>query len=671
MHQQDLAAACRVDGIIADILRDRGIVSVDDAQAFLYGHAHLFHDPMQMQDMERAVRRLWAAVDADEQILIVGDSDADGITATTVLLEYLRSVGARVGFYIPAPEDIPRFWKGELLEKLDGVDLIVTVDTGISAFCEQSPLARLNVIITDHHECKHQVPQAYAVVNPKRADDGYPFSHLSGAGVALKVICAMAGMRGDAEAEFLRFCDLVAIGTVADAMPLIDEHRYIVKQGLACMQKRGRVGLDMLLRSAGYNFNRPITASSTGFVVAPRLNAAGRLDRSDLAIELLMTDNHTQARILSEKLTQMNRERQQVESIALEAAATMVEQTVDTERDPLILLRVEDWPTGIPGIVASRLVDRYAMPCIVVSFSGGVGRGSGRSIKGFDIFSAIGECAPLLSEFGGHELAAGFTVSEADFPEFKRRMLAYASAVRRKDDVQHLTVSSVLSADAVTMDLARQLRLLEPFGMENPQPLFLTREVTVEEIMPLANARHMRFVLKKDGQVFTGLMFGHSLRELCCTAGDTVDLIYALDVNVGKTGEQLQLIIKRIDLSQRYLTPGYEAEYERFMSGEDGVLPAPAIPGRKDIIDVYSYLLRTMGEADMKAPRYQAVMARRISRAFGKPFTYSQLMLSLQVLCELKMVELTYMGKQICIRVICCNEKKNLTQSALWRRLKG
>jgi hypothetical protein len=207
--------------------------------------------------------------------------------------------------------------------------------------------------------------------------------------------------------------------------------------------------------------------------------------------------------------------------------------------------------------------------------------------------------------------------------------------------------------------------------MENPQPLFFTREVLLEELMPLANVRHMRFILKKDDQTFIGLMFGHSLRELRCTSGDLVDIVYALDVNVGKAGEQIQLIVKKIEVSRCCLVPGYEAEYDRFLAGETNELPADAVPDRKDIIDVYSYLLRTMGEADVSVPRYQTVMARRISRAFGKPFNYSQLMLSLQVLSQLKMVELSYAGKQIQIKVNCCREKKNLTQSALWRRLKG
>ena len=672
MHIQKLADACCIDPIIADILAERGVDDVTRAQDFLYGQTHLFHDPFSMRDMDRAVSRIWQAVDQEENILIVGDSDADGITATTVLLQYLRAVGAKVNYYIPANDAIQHFWHGDDAEKLHGVDLIVTVDTGISVMLGGTFPKDIDIIITDHHECKKQLPAAYAVIDPKRTDDGYEFSSLSGAGVALKVVCAMAARRGDEQAEFMRYCDMVAIGTVADAMPLMDENRYIVKQGLAQLQKHQRVGVDMLLRSAGYNFNRPITASSTGFVIAPRLNAAGRIGRSDLAVELLCAENHAQARTLAEKLSQLNRDRQHMESVAVEAASAMVEKEIDWEKDSLILLRVEDWPTGIPGIVASRLVDRYAVPCIIVSFADGIGRGSGRSVKGFDIFSAIQDCSYCLTEFGGHELAAGFTVEETKFEEFKNQMLKWADENRLKYGRRPmLPIACELSASQITMELARQLQLLEPFGMENPQPLFVTKEVLLEELMPLANARHMRFSLKKDGRTFTGLMFGHSLRELCCTAGDPVDIVYALDINVGKDGECLQLIVKKIEVSACCLTPGYEAEYERFMTGDTEDLPEQAIPDRKDIIDVYSYLLRTMGEADVSVPRYQTVMARRISRAFGKPFNYSQLMLSLQVLSELKMVELSAVGKQIQIRVNCCNEKKNLTQSALWRRLKG
>lgn len=672
MDNVTLAQACHIDSIVADILLQRGISSIEQAQNYLFGHQQVFHDPMHLQDMAGAVSRIWQAVDRQEHILIVGDSDTDGITATSVLLMYLRSVGAKVSYYIPHSDELMAFWRGEQKEVLADVVLIVTVDAGISSLTDGDCLAPADVIITDHHECKKQLPSVYAVIDPKRSDEKYPFAHLSGAGVALKLICALAGQRGDPHAEFLRYCDLVAIGTVADAMPLTDENRFIVKEGLAQIQKRQRVGLDMLLRSAGYNFSRPITASSTGFVIAPRLNAAGRIDRSDLAIELLCTDNHAQARSLSEKLAQLNRDRQQIEGVSVEKASALVEREIDLEIDRLILLRVEDWPTGIPGIVASRLVDRYALPCIIVSFSDGIGRGSGRSVKGFDMFSAMQDSAELLVEFGGHELAAGFTVTEENFEVFRQAMLDRADAIFRENGyAQVLPISAEVTPQQITMDLAHQLQLLEPYGMENTQPLFMTKEVLLEELMPLANQRHMRLSLTKDGKAFTGLMFGHTLRELRCTAGDVVDIVYALDINVGKSGESLQLIIKKIEVSQCCLVEGYEEEYERFMAGELERLPEAAVPDRKDIIDVYSYLLRTMGEADAAIPRYQTVMARRISRAFGKTFNYSQLMLSLQVLSELKMVELSHMGRQIQIRVNCCNEKKNLTQSALWRRLKG
>lgn len=671
MDAMGLAQVCQIDPIVADILLQRGITTVQQAQNFLFGKQMIYHDPMTMQDMPRAVARIWQAIKRQENILIVGDSDADGITATAVLLMYLRSVGAKVTYYIPTSEEIMSFWQGKKRDVIEGISLILTVDTGISSSLENTAFAGIDVIITDHHECKRRLPMVYAVIDPKRRDDTYPFAQLSGAGVALKLICALAAQSGNPQDEFLRYCDLVAIGTVADAMPLHDENRCIVKQGLARIQKRQRVGLDMLLKSAAYNFHRPITASSAGFVIAPRLNAAGRIGRSDLAIDLLCTEDYAQARALSEKLAQLNRDRQQLEGVSVEKATALMEQEFNPDNDRLIFLRVEDWPTGMPGIVASRLVDRYALPCIIVSFSDGVGRGSGRSIKGFDMFRAIEDHAELLTEFGGHELAAGFTVTEEHFDSFRRAMQQQAQAVFLQNGYQQkLPISATLSFSQITIGLARQLQLLEPFGMENIQPLFLTKEVMLEELMPLANARHMRLTLSKDGKTFTGLMFGRTLRELACTVGDTVDIIYALDIHVGKDDENLQLIIKSMEVSQCCQVDSYECEYKRFMAGEIHHLPDAAIPDRKDIIDVYSYLLRTMGEADAAIPRYQTVMARRISRAFGKPFNYSQLMLSLHVLSELKMVELTDTGHQIQIRVNCCKEKKNLTQSALWKRLK-
>lgn len=672
MDGQMLADACGIDSILADILIERGIDSVDHARDFLSDSHVIFHDPMTMRDMPRAVERIWRAVDGQEKILIVGDSDADGITATAVTVQYLRSVGADVRYYIPPTDRIAAFWRGEVSEITKGIDLIITVDCGISALSEGVGDMAADVIVTDHHECKSVLPKVYAVLDPKREGETYPYPHLSGAGVALKLICALAALRGNPTEELDRYCDLVAIGTVADAMPLTDENRSLVKMGLRQMQSKRRLGIDILLRSASYNFNLAITASCAGFVIAPRLNAAGRVDHSELAVELLCTDQAAQAHQYAEKLMQFNRERQQIESGAVEAASTMVEQEPNQEGQRLLFLCVEDWPNGIAGIVASRLVDRYALPCVIVSVSHGIGRGSARSVKGFNMFAAMGESAHLLDEFGGHELAAGFTVKEENIPALKEALIHRAKRICSDAGyAPGLSVSAVLDVEQITLDLAHQLQKLEPYGMENPQPLFVTKEVLLEELMPLANVRHLRLSLEKNGRRFTGLMFGHTLRELRCSAGDLVDIVYALDVNTSKHSEQLQLIIKKIEVSQCCLAEGYEREYEQFMAGELDRLPEAAIPDRKDVIDVYSYLLRTMGEADADTPRYPSVMARRISRAFGKPFHYSQLMLSLGVLSELKMAELHPMGRQVRILVNCCNEKKNLTQSALWKRLKG
>lgn len=672
MDNQMLAAACGIDSILADILIERGIESIEQAHDFLSDTKLIFHDPMSMQDMAKAVDRIGRAVTEQERILIVGDSDADGITATAVLYQYLCSLGAVVTYYTPPTDGIAAFWRGECPEITSGIGLIITVDCGVSALGEGDGCLTADVIVTDHHECKRALPQVYAVLDPKREGETYPYPHLSGAGVVLKLIYAMATERGNATEALYRYCDLVAIGTVADAMPLTDENRSLVKLGLRQMQNKRRLGLEILLRSAGYNFNRAITASCAGFVIAPRLNAAGRVDHSELAIELLCTDNAAKARQYVEQLTQFNRERQQIESVAVETAAAIAEQELKQEGQRLLFLCVEDLPNGIAGIVASRLVDRYALPCVVVSVSHGIGRGSARSVKGFNIFAAVGDCTELLEEFGGHELAAGFTVKAEKIPALREAMMWRAEQmVSDAGYAPGLSVSAVLEVEQISLNLAHQLQKLEPYGMENPQPLFVTREVLLEELMPLANMRHLRLGLEKNGHSFAGLMFGHTIRELRCSAGDLVDIVYALDIHAGKQSEQLQLIIKKIEVSQCCLVEGYESEYEQFMAGELERLPEPAIPDRKDVIDVYSYLLRTMGEADADTPRYPTVMARRISRVFGKPFHYSQLMLSLGVLSELKMVELSPMGRQVRIQVNCCNEKKNLTQSALWKRLKG
>lgn len=663
-----LAAACGQDPIIAEILIRRNIKTPQAARSFLSADQPLY-DPFLFDQMEKVCDRVEKAIAGKESILIVGDSDADGITATAILLDYLRSRGARVSCAIPASSEVSAFWR----EGNAQADLILTVDCGISfGEAELSPYARrgCDIIISDHHECRKALPLAYAVINPKWKKEGYPFSDLSGAGVALKIVCALAGRRGREEEALDRYCDLAAIGTVADAMPLVEENRCLVRRGLDRMQSSRRVGIDLLLRAAGANLRRPITASAVGFVIAPRLNAAGRAGMSDCAIRLLTADSAAEARPLVDTLSQLNRERQKTEGVCLKEALARVRENDPGPEPAFLMLSVHDWPTGMPGIIASRLMDIYHCPCVVVSFSGGCGRGSGRSLKGFDMYSALQKNSALLSDFGGHELAAGFTVREENFPALQEALRARAERLKPVSQPTREPDAIVLSPERVDLDLARSLRVLEPYGNGNPQPLFWLKNIVLEDILPLANPRHLRLFLRAGERVFEGRSFGKSVRELRCTAGDRVDLLFALDHNVDENGEQLQWIVRDLRPAAGSLSAEFRSETAAFLLGERAALPREAIPGKTDIIEVYSYLLRLSPQSSEPIVCFPDVLARRIARSFDRDFNLPKLLLSIRVLREVGMVSFEESGESLRIHVSKSSGKKNLSESALWLRLK-
>lgn len=511
-----ISTRCGVDKIIAKILIGRGLDTAEKAQLFLDQNHRLFHDPFLLPDMERAVVRLQQAIACGELILVVGDSDADGITATAIMMQYLRARAANAEYTIPDNgNNLAVFSQQSLADMLErGVRLVVTVDLGVSAVEQISAFQAqgIDVIVTDHHECKKELPDCFAVIDPKCPNSDYPFDGLSGAGVALKFVCAHASRYGDMRAAFYDSCDLAAVGTVADAMPLLDENRFIVSRGLDCINEHRRIAMGALLATAGYNPERKVTASSAGFVLAPRINAAGRINQAGLAVEMFLSKSYSRAKEIADVLAGANHERQKLESSALKEVSGLIDETVDIDRDKLILVRVERWQTGIAGIVASRLVDRYGLPSVVVSFADGVGRGSGRSVEGFNLFHALEEDRDLLIEYGGHPLAAGFAVEQDKFDALAERLREKAQRAYEENAFQrHIMIESELDASSINLHFAQQLLRLEPYGSGNPQPVFMMEDVEIEEILSLANERHLRFNMRKDGKRFVGLRFGKTI----------------------------------------------------------------------------------------------------------------------------------------------------------------
>ena len=406
--------------LAAAVLSARGIENADAARAFLSCDRSGLHDPHLMRDMDKAVEVIRGSLARGERIVVYGDYDVDGITATCTLVDYLRREGAACEYYIPNRLSEGYGLTRQAMEELyrRGTRLMITVDSGITAN-EEIALARelgMKVVITDHHECHDDLPEAEAVIDCKQAGDTYPFDSLAGVGVAFKLICALSG---DPDAMLARYADLVALGTVADVMPIVGENRILVAEGLRCMEHTHNIGLQRLLAESGMA-DRHLTASTISFVLAPRINAAGRMGKADLAAELFLTQDFDRAMHLAAELCEQNKLRQTTENEILEQALAQLKGEYNPVEDKMIVLAGKGWHQGVIGIVCSRLCDRYGCPVVLISIDGdGVGKGSGRSIGSFNLFDALTSCADLLDRYGGHALAAGLTIRGDGLEQFR------------------------------------------------------------------------------------------------------------------------------------------------------------------------------------------------------------------------------------------------------------
>ena len=461
--------------LVSEVLASRGIETAEQAAAFLEHEQRLTYSPFLMADMDKAVARLQQALAAGERMAVFGDYDVDGITATCILVDYLQSRGADVLHYIPRRIEDGYGLSRDAIENLyrQGARLLITVDCGITGV-EEVDFANslgMDVIITDHHECKETLPHAAAVVDPHRPDCGYPFKHLAGCGVALKLVLALGGPDRE-EALFSRYCTLAAIGTVADVMQMSGENRTIVSRGLAAIDHSYFIGLHALLKEAGLA-GREITSVQIGFVLAPRINAAGRMGAADKAAELLLCTDPAEAERMARELCALNRERQNVEQTIYSQAEEMIAHLPDRDRSALVL-ESSRWHQGVVGIVASRLSEKYSRPSFMIHLNGATGKGSCRSWGGFNLFAALESCKDLLLGFGGHELAAGFTIQEENIPAFRQRMNDYARSFRGgQAPVSELDVDvAITHPSAVTLEELEALSALEPYGSGNARPVF-------------------------------------------------------------------------------------------------------------------------------------------------------------------------------------------------------
>ena len=654
--------------LVSSVLASRGIVSAEQAALALERERELSHSPFLMRDMDKAVARIQEALSRGEKLAVFGDYDVDGITATCLLTDYLRRRGGDVIMHIPGRFDEGYGLSRDAIRALaeQGVKLIVTVDCGITGVEETAYAAELGVdmVITDHHECKETLPPAIAVVDPHRPDCGYPFKHLAGVGVALKLVLALGG--NDREnALFARYCTLAAIGTVADVMRMEDENRAIVSAGLEAIDHSDFIGLHALLREAGLA-GKNVSSIQIGFVLAPRINAAGRMGRAALAAELLLTDDEAEAERKAHELCELNRERQSVEQEIYARAVEQLESLPPEDKYALVLAS-EDWHQGVVGIVASRLSEKYSCPSFMIHLSDGIGKGSCRSYGGFNLFNALESCSELLLGFGGHELAAGFTIEEANIPAFRKRMNRYV-----REHTGHVPPVSSLAVDAeltrpalVTLEEVERLSELEPYGAGNDRPVFCFRGALLESAQSVGQNRHLKVRLQKGHASFEGIFFSVNIDEADITAGSRVDAAFYLQINEfrGSRSVQLQLL----DLRPARAPSAHESE---LLALRDSLLSrgplsprdaARLLPSREQFVRVWRVLERDAVSGVLSAP--ELPLLRHIAAEMSGAEPFLRTAACLDIFAERGLLTLERSGETLTLRLTSGGKKVSLEDS--------
>ena len=677
--QTDCAAVERLTDagypyLVSSVLASRGVSCPEQATEFLTQETTLVHSPFLMKDMDRAVARIDRALSDGERIAIFGDYDVDGITATCIMVDYLKGRGADVMHYIPRRIEDGYGLSCEAIEGLrrGGATLLVTVDCGITGV-EEVAYAQsigMDVVVTDHHECKETLPVAAAVVDPRRTDCEYPFKHLAGCGVALKLVLALGGPDRE-EALFSRYCTLAAIGTVADVMQMTGENRTIVSRGLASLDRSDFIGLHALLKEAGLA-GREISSVQIGFVLAPRINAAGRMGAADMAADLLLCQDAAQAEELAKSLCALNRERQSVEQTIYSQAEAMIEELPEDQRRALVLAS-ETWHQGVVGIVASRLSEKYSRPSFMIHLNGGVGKGSCRSWGGFNLFAALESCSDLLLGFGGHELAAGFTIDEANIPAFRARMNQYAAEYwvgKAPESALEVDVE-LRQPGRVTLQEVEALAALEPYGSGNARPLFCLMGATLLRTQNVGQNRHLKLRLGKGNAQFDGIFFSTTSAACGCAEGDRVDAAFYLQVNEfrGSRTVQLQMVDIRPSLSASSREQECLTLLEQCAAGE----PVSArnahrmLPSREQYAAVWRSLVHLTPEGALHTAYLP--LLRSLSAAMGKADSFLRSAFCLAVFQERGLLKLEIQGDTIDIQLAGRDKKVRLEDSEYIRRL--
>lgn len=658
-----LSDSAGISRLMSCILLNRGISDTDEVKKFLHPDLEDLHDPFLLKDMDRAVDRIIKALKGKESITIYGDYDVDGVTSTSLLYRFLKELGTDALYYIPDRLEEGYGLSVPAMDKIKatGTQLIITVDCGISAFDEiaHAMAIGMEVVVTDHHECREQLPDAFAVVNPCRGDNDYPFRELAGAGVVFKLIQALCTKLSLGEL-YLKYIDLAALATIADVVPLIGENRVIVKYGLEAIERTQNPGLAALIEVAGLA-GKPFNTFSVGFGIAPRINAAGRVGDAERAVRMFVTEDNAAAGKLARELDGENKSRQEIEAEIFSQAVKMVESDIDLTTEKVIVIASQGWHHGIIGIVASKITERYYRPTILISLEEDLGKGSGRSIEGFNLFKALTSCEELLERFGGHELAAGLALKPENVPLFRRAMNEYANHELADEDlVPRVKIDALVGPEDISIERAEELELLAPFGAGNPGPVLAHNCLKINEVKTVGDGKHLKLRLCNTSSNFDAIGFNLG-EELTVISGlESINAAFSLEINCWNNTRRVQLNLRDVkqdkakakaELVDLQSLP-HEKEYYLKLDknivfdslneyNRDISLPedleigniGDIVPDREDIGAVYKYIRGNCKGRLVTDDLFE--VARHISDKYKASINYFKLSKSIQILLEL------------------------------------
>lgn len=683
-----LASEAGISRLLAKVFISRGVLDCKFVKSFLHPDIEQLYDPFLMDGMAGAVERIVQAVDGHEQILIFGDYDVDGVVSTSILYNYLSSRGANVQYYLPdRMEDGYGLTMGaaEKVELLK-VSLVITVDCGITSAEEVRYLTErgMQVIVTDHHECKEVLPDAFAVLNPHKPGCGYPFKELAGAGVVLKLIQALSNRSGCA-GSYRSYLDLAALATIADIVPLIDENRIIASFGLKAMETTANQGLNALIKVSGLG-GKPISAYSAAYGLAPRVNAAGRIGSAVRGVRLFTADSQVFAEAMAKELDDENKIRQGTESEILEETLKFIEADLDPEHGKVLVIGGEGWHQGVIGIVASKVLEKYNRPVIMLSIEDGIAKGSGRSLKCFNLFKALCFCEDLLDRFGGHEMAAGLTIKSCKINEFRKRINAYADSILTDVDLLPcIRVDAFLDRADMTLQNVYELARLAPFGAGNPGAVFGYAGFTISGIRTLSAGKHIRLGLSDGSLSAEGIGFNMGELAGAYKTGDAIDAVFTLEVNSWNGTDRLQMnlrdmkscIYTYLDKNIVFNRANDYNEYNKYieeicrLEGRFGARIAELIPRRDDLEAVYRFL-RAYGKEKKLKFEDLFILSAKISEKYRVNINYFKLKKCLEIFEELGLLTLEPIGQGGAAVMLAAGvQKMSLEVSRLFRQLQS